>query len=441
MTRIMDAKDESFRKTWQKVVPQTETAPSSQRDEQGLTPWQQADAKICRHPFLQNFSKEQRSSMQKRSLRPDVDEMAYNQMRKQFIDFLADMFRIKSLILKNIYKDSADYEAEDGNPDCFGTLFKKALERDEDYKQLPQRSKLRSQFDGLAYSIAVSNCIARYDANYINPKTGRPASFLGLFSAEYKNCLNDIRSEYTTGLIDVSKADRRNISKIVRYLRTQYPNYTNKELPDSIYQELSDIFDLPLKKIKILIAAAQISQTVPWDATVGESDISVGERMPDTSNDFGFPLAVDTDNLQDSLDIYAVIQAISSLELKDYNRLLMDNTLLYPIHPETYSHAVESQSWPSSENTKYKDALKRYHDRLKKGVWDFSYLNFVGWKNEKGNTGQAEDIQVLCDYCPVQPLQKQTIAKYRNVSSANVSYYMKKFDALRCQVKQLLLNG
>ena len=438
MEKAIDARERNTHKTWQEEVSQIKKASSGQDDNSTPTSWQQLDAKICQHPFLQNFTKEQRNNMQKGVLPANIDEALYKQMRKQFIDFLVDLFRIKSMILKNIYKDSTDYETEVGEPYHANGFFKKALEDDKDYKLLPKREKLRAQFDGVAYTTAFSNCIGRYDADYINSKTGRPASFLGLFLAEYKNCLNETRTEYTAGLIGISKADRNNISKIIRYLETQYPSYTNKVLPNFIYQELSDIFDLPLKKTKDLVAAIRISHPISLDAPVGESDLSIGAQISDDSNDIQFSHATTSDDLPDRLDVYEIIQTISSLELKGYNRLLMDNELLYPIHPETYSQMIESETWNSGKDTNYKDALKKYHERLKKGVWDFSYLNFVGWKNEEGNIGNAEEIHVLCDYYPVQPLQKQTIAKYRNVSPANVSYHAKRFDTLRRHVKHLL---
>ena len=63
------------------------------------------------------------------------------------------------------------------NPITPMVFFKKALEDDKDYKLLPKREKLRAQFDGVAYTTAVSNCIGRYDADYINPKTDGPLLF------------------------------------------------------------------------------------------------------------------------------------------------------------------------------------------------------------------------------------------------------------------------
>lgn len=440
MANIIDNRVEAVHENVTEDSPKAEKTPCLQTDSSELTSWQELDAKICRHPFLQTFSKEQRKSMQKGILLADIDETAYRQMRKQFIDFLADLLRIKALILKNIYKDFGNYEVETEESCHSDTFFKNVLENNDDYKRLPQRSKLRVQFDGVAYMTAVSNCISRYDADYINSETGCPASFLGLFKAEYQNCLNSIRAEYITGLIHIPKGKRSSLSKIIRYLQTQYPNYWNKALPDSIYQELSDIFDLPLKTTKELVSALRLSQTASLDAPVGESKTSVGSQVSDDCENSSFPTDMDWNNMQDHLDVYAVIQAISTLELKNYNRLLMNNQLLYPIHLETYSPHMENKNRLNNGSAEYKKALKDHHERLKRGVWDFPYLNFVGWKNERGNDGEAEDIQVLCDYYPVQPLLKETIAKYRKVTPANVSYYIKKFEVLRCQIKDMLCS-
>lgn len=399
----------------------------------GAAAWRQLDEAICRHPFLQQYSRQQRSAMQRGMAAAGVDEGAYREMRGRFVDFLADVLRIGPLIEKSLSGDP-DGGAADG-------FFRSVLRTDRDYRELPKRERLRAQFDGVAYVTAVNNCIGLYDAGYINPETGRGASFLGLFLAEYRNRLHEIRMEYTTGVIRIPKKVRADLANIVRFLQDRFPDGRCRALPDSVYQELAGLFGLPLKTVRELVSAIWHMQTLSLDAPAGGSEEPLWTLLADGAQSAADSTDADADGLQSRLDMYAVIQALSSLELKDYNRQLMCNQLLYPIHPETYSPDTATRTGGEQRDASYKNALRGHHEQLKKSVWDLPYLSYVGWKSAQGEDGSAGDIDVLCNYYPVRPLLKQTIASYRHVDPANVSYHARKFNALCRQVKNMVYGG
>ena len=63
MEKAIDARERNTHKTWQEEVSQIKKASSGQDDNSTPTSWQQLDAKICQHPFLQNFTKEHLNNM------------------------------------------------------------------------------------------------------------------------------------------------------------------------------------------------------------------------------------------------------------------------------------------------------------------------------------------------------------------------------------------
>ena len=402
------------------------SAETEQKSDRDMTEWEQMDARISGHPFLQKYTLAERKVLQDQAKGADADPQ-YKEERTAFMEFVTELLKVAPLIIKETYKNTsgAANEVEEGR-----SFFRRVVDLEEDH--LPKREKLMYYFDGCAYVEAINNCISRYNEAYINPKTKRPSSFLGLFTFEYWNCLNDLRNETKyKRVLTYSSNDWKKIKQIIRFLQQHYPEYKEQKLPASVYQVIAEVYDLPLDATYRVVELVRDANTISPDTPVGDSDTPLINIFPDPDTEAG------KTDVTEETEIYAVIDAISGLELKDYLKLLMNNLLLYPIHQEVYPPADKNISL-KNEDLDYKDSLRQNQERLKQNVWDFGYLSFVAWKDAEGKDGNAEDIEVLCNYYPLHPLLNQTIAQYKRVTPANVSYYSKKFAEIRERVADMI---
>lgn len=404
-------------------------ADTEQKSDRDMTEWEQMDARISGHPFLQKYTLAERKALQDQAKGADADPQ-YKEERTAFMEFVTELLKVAPLIIKETYKNTsgAANEVEEGR-----SFFHRVVDLEEDH--LPKREKLMYYFDGCAYVEAINNCISRYNEAYINPKTKRPSSFLGLFTFEYRNCLNDLRNKTKyKRTISFSEDSWKKVKKIIRFFEQNYPDYKSYDLPTSVYQTIAKAYHWPMELTVRVVKLIRECNTVPIDAETDDSGKSLIDILPDLNS------TVEKTDLTTETLIYSVIDAISGLELKDYLKLLMNNLLLYPIHQEIYPPADKNISL-KNEDLDYKDSLRQNQERLKQNVWDFGYLSFVAWKDAEGKDGNAEDIEVLCNYYPLQPLLNQTIAQYKECTPANITYYSKKFAKIRKQVADMVRDN
>lgn len=403
-------------------------AETEQKYGRDMAEWEQMDAKISGHPFLRKYTLAERKALQNQA-KGAVADPIYQKQRQQFVNFLTEILKVTPLILMDIYKDQSVYAEEVGESYVNSGFFRWVVNVDEQF--LPKREKLRAYFDGYAYMEAVSRSISCYDETYVHPKTKRPASFLGLFAAEYKNCLNKVRLASINRGFHIPKSYQSKINQILRFLGQYYPGYRSQNLPEEVYQTIAAVCGLPEKTTRRLVNLIRDCNTISLDAPAGDSETPLLENLPAPDT------AAERMDVTNETEIYAVIEAISGLELKEYLQLLMNNLLLYPIHQEVYPPADKNISL-KDEDLDYKDSLRQNQERLKQNVWDFDYLSFVAWKDAEGKDGNAEDIEVLCNYYPLHPLLNQTIAEHKKCTPANITYYSKKFAEIRKQVAEMV---
>ena len=115
---------------------------------------------------------------------------------------------------------------------------------------------------------------------------------------------------------------------------------------------------------------------------------------------------------------------------EEYNRLLMTNLILVPIHP------IAGCSVYVQGKKEYTDRLKQNSAGLYKMVFHLPYLEYIEWIEPSGLQQKADVLQqkanparieVLCDGYPLKELNAKSIAEYKEVTPANVTYYSKRF--------------
>lgn len=380
--------------------------------------WEKIDKQLCAHELLVRYTKAQRKSLENSKSIEDAETKEYQKIRRNFVNNLTDALKIGPLILQNLYKGTGTtYAEQTGEAYENDGFFKYMVSTDEQFKTLPAREdrNLRYYFDGDAYMTAVSNCISRYDPEYIS-LSGKTSSFLGLFSTEYRNCLNKIRNDEAQLLFKIPNSAWKKITVITRFLQREYPQYDIKNISYNILSNIAVECKIPEKSVPKLLHLTYIANTDPISLESSDDDTERGpistiiDQNSNTEETF-----------EKGLEIYLIIQKISSISLKSYSKLLMNNIILYPIHPQP------GIPYPRNQDKNYKNAIIKNKESLKINIFDFGYLYFLEWHQPDGKEGNPHDITVLCYGYPQKPLISKTIAEYKKVSPATLTYYNHKF--------------
>ena len=192
------------------------------------------------------------------------------------------------------------------------------------------------------------------------------------------------------------------------------------ELYEQVIQYAAKATKMKPNTIRNLMPILQKIRTESLDAPAGsEGEGKIQDLLPD---------AATLENMtQDKLEkqdlAFRFLQAVSKKKMKEYNQLLMTNLILQPIHPK----AGCVKTVPGSK--KYADQLKQNSAGLYKMVFHLPYLNYIEWRKPKSPQQKADParIEVLCDGYPLKDLNAKSVAEYKEVTPANVTYYSKRF--------------
>ena len=381
--------------------------------------------KITQHPFLKTFSKVQRSAMAVNRDVPDVDKALYEKLSMQFINFLSDNQGVESLLLKHINRNAGvHYKEEAGEGPGRRSAFKTVLDDPSQYV------KPRSDaFDSVAYMEAIWDCIRAYDPDYTDA-AGRKPSFLGLFSKAYANRLKPKRQEqiniYTGKFYTIlPRETRKMMVSIVDCVKRKHPSYTPETLPEKFYAQVAKETNLSVDQVRKIIRLIWIGHPSSLDAPLAgdEGDsLTIDSIVPD-------PGPGAQEMLEKSMKIFLFAQSICSLTLNAYNRILMSNLLLRPLHP------VEKAPRPvAGDDENYVSALIENRKELYQAAFALDYLQFVEWRRPDdsldGPTADVTEIQVLCYGYPMRPLIDKTVAEFKHVTPANITHHKKTFNSL-----------
>lgn len=443
------------------------------------------DAEIMEHPFLKDFTRAQRSAAEKKGTvalladygrhskkeREKMDVPAiegftkdqvkdYWEKRQNFLNQLLERQGIQRMIRQTILQDwirksrsSADEaekiaqspdpvqdeEAEKTAPSPDPSQDEK--EQDEkgwfrvvlgdasDYRSLNKKNKWNA-FDGVSYMDAVWMTICKYDADYRNKEKGTKASFLHLLASCYAHQMDDTQQEQ----VNIASSHAYTLPKDVSHVLKVISDYLKEkkigcslekltqedELYEQVIQYAAKATKMKPETIRNLMPILQKIRTESLDAPAGsEGEGNKQELVPDPVA----PQNLTQDKLEKQDLAFRFLQAVSKKKMKEYNQLLMTNLILQPIHPK----AGCAKTAPGSE--KYADQLKQNSAGLYKMVFHLPYLNYIEWRKPKSPQQKADpaQIEVLCDGYPLKDLNAKSVAEYKEVTPANVTYYSKRF--------------
>lgn len=430
------------------------------------------DAEMMDHPFLKDFTRAQRSAAEKEETLnlladygrhskkereenkvsvPIIEGFTKDQVgdywakRQDFLNILLERQGIQRMIRQSIVRDwarstrsSLDEECETvppADPDQDEKRqgrqgwFRVLLKDERDYVPLTRKNKWNS-FDGVSYMNAVQDSIRSYDADYRNEERKTKASYIHLLESCYTRQLNETQKEQRniaeSHAYTLSEETFRVLNVISDYLKEKktgcsLENLTPEdELYEQVIQHAAKATKMKPKSIRKLMPILQKIRTESLDAPVGsEGDGTKGDLVSDP--------ATLQDMTQDRLEkqdlAFRFLQAVSKKPMKEYNRLLMTNVVLQPIHPE----AGRRVNVPGGKE--YAEQLKQNSVGLYKMVFHLPYLNYIEWRESAASQQKADParIEVLCDGYPLKDLNAKSIAEYKEVTPANVTYYSKRF--------------
>lgn len=430
------------------------------------------DAQIMAHPFLNDFTKAQRNAAEDKETLPLLADYGrhskkerkekkipapiiegftqeqvedYWDKRQSLLNILMEQQGIQRLIRKAIYKDweqacdPEDKTQEDQDGSCSS---REAAEEDEEqkgffkillgdaktYLSLNAKNKWCS-FDGVSYTKAVREAIRSYNAQYRNEKKQTKASFVNLLASCYAHQLNRTQQEQISiaqGKLSVSKQSIRVLTAIADFLDQKQSPYTLETIPQGseAYQALieyvSETTDMEMDEVRRLLPILQRIRTGSLDGpSGGEADGDRQELVPDPAA----PQELTQDRLEKQDMAFRFLQAVSKKKMKEYNRLLMTNVILKPIHLK----AGCVTAVPGGKE--YANQLKQSSAGLYEMVFHLPYLNYIQWREPAAPQREADParIEVLCDGYPLKDLNAKSVAEYKEVTPANVTYYSKQF--------------
>lgn len=416
------------------------------------------DAEIMEHPFLKDFTRAQRSAAEKKGTvalladygrhskkeREKMDVPAiegftkdqvkdYWEKRQNFLNQLIEKQGIQRMIRQSIIRDTGqsarngdDREEKDRTQPSW---FRVVLGDASDYLPLTSKNKWNA-FDGLSYMKAVRDSIRSYDAGYRNEKKGTKASFINLLASSYARQLTETQKEQ----VNIAESHAYTLSDegfcvlnaVSDYLKEKKAGCSLEKLTweDELYEQMiqhaAKATKMKPKTIRNLLPILQKIRTESLDASAGsEGDGNKQELVPDPV----VPQNLTQDKLEKQDLAFRFLQAVSKKKMKEYNQLLMTNLILQPIHPK----AGCVKTVPGSK--KYADQLKQNSAGLYEMVFHLPYLNYIEWRKPKSPQQKADParIEVLCDGYPLKDLNAKSIAEYKEVTPANVTYYSKRF--------------
>lgn len=408
------------------------------------------------HPFLHVFTVQQRSAMERIYFTPTEDrerqkpitpeekeiaaaisESSYKQQRTDFIQKIMEYRSIEiflqNILLENYRRKSGDRttqktdrtESEQAEtPSQNG--YKNHLETIEDYGKLNAHNMWR-YFDGVAYMEALRQSIRKYDLDWQGQDSEQKPSFWGLFDSCYQKCLNQQKRKAM--LVSVPSEKWNLLNKISIYLKKEGlspDDLRQNSRCSDIIGNIASVLNLQPEHICELLLVLRNIQTLSLDTPVGEEgDTTMTDFLPDTLEDA-------EERFWGNWLAFSFIQQACQKDLTEYNRLLMTNLLLHPLHPETGPQP------PVKGAKAYAENLQENESDLYQNVFLTAYLDFISWRTRRAPDVKADpaDINVLCYGYPLRELNALSIASYKNVTPANVTYYNRKFTSLLEEVAE-----
>lgn len=279
------------------------------------------------------------------------------------------------------------------------------VEQETEMEQALYQKKGRSKkFDSIAFLTAVNSAIKNYDVS-----SGVP--FLGFFNTIYTREVVKTAQQQRRAVHQEEAPLTRDETRIWKELTRlcEKLGLDWNTLPDSYYKKIAGFLGMSESAVRGTMQKCMLARRLT----------SLDEEIDDEGNT---PDAADphAENPQTRLErMEAVLRAVTQfadLDAKEYPKLFFTNDILCPLR----------ESNPAVDPQTYCGVLQRVESTLWQGVFVQPYIRFVF-----APPPEPACVKNLLYAKMLRPLQDASIAAYKNVSAAAVSYQRKKYTALQ----------
>lgn len=261
--------------------------------------------------------------------------------------------------------------------------------------------RLARKFDSITFLTCMDKALAGYDA-------GQGTPFLAYFDRIYTNAMHRTanRQDALTGQERVALTRREgHLLKEMRRL-SEAMGYDLKNLPPRYDRELGEALGLAPEKLRALLDKAQAaSRFVSMDDRGDEEDGSVLQIADPHSEDAQA-------RLESMAEVLRAVRMFADLDCQEYPRLFFTNDVLRPLKEED----------PAVSPDVYCRVLQRMEDILWDQIFVQGYIEFTFLPPPA-----LDRLANLLAARLGRPLQDASIAAYKQVSAAAVSYQRKRY--------------
>jgi len=263
-------------------------------------------------------------------------------------------------------------------------------------------SQARSRFDGVAFTESVNKAIAHYD-----PAAGK--EFMAYLDAIYANAMRETaNSQAMRAQGDVRlNREEAEIWKVV-CLPCEKQGKDPAAMPEAFYKGIAESMGKPLSTVKSVVClAATVRRTVSLNSSADDED----GKLPDAADpNQRYP----QDRLEKEIEVMEVIERFADKERKEYPRIFFTNDTLNPLCDDR----------PAALRKQECAVLEKREQLLWNRIFDRGYIDFVFCPQKPARLRAVPDTPLT------RPLQDSSIAAYRQISPAAVSYQRRRYKAM-----------
>lgn len=286
-----------------------------------------------------------------------------------------------------------------------------AEQEDEMEQALYQKSGRTKKFDSIAFLTAVNNALRRYD-----PSEGVP--FLGFFYTIYNREIVKTAQQQHRAVHQEEAPLTRDETRIWKELTRlcEKLGIDWSKLPESYYKKIAGFLGMSESAVRGTIRKCMLARHLTsLDEEIDDEGNTPDVPDPRAEN----PLA----RIEQMEEILKAIAYFADLDAKEYPRLFFTNDILAPLYEK--EPAVTPQA--------YSNVLRQVEPFLWRGVFVQDYIRFIF-----APPPNPDSVQNILLARMLRPLQDSSIAAYKHVSAAAVSYQRKKYTMLQSEWRRAL---
>ena len=277
-------------------------------------------------------------------------------------------------------------------------------QEDEMEQALYQKKGRAKKFDSFAFLTAFNSAVKGYDASAGVPFLGY---FHSIYSREIVKTAQQQRRVVHQEEAPLTRDETRiwkELTKLCEKLGLDW-----NTLPASYYKKIADYLGMSEQAVRGTMQKCMLARRL----TSLDEEIDDDGNTPDAAD----PDAEDPQTrLERMEEILKAVTRFADLDAKEYPKLFFTNDILAPLREKN----------PAVDPGAYCGVLKRVEPTLWRGVFVPQYISFVF-----APPPEPDCVQNLLCAKMLRPLQDASIAAYKNVSAAAVSYQRKKYAELQ----------